>query len=742
VPQAMPQAAAHPQEAQPVPLVWEAGGGLALHIGTGADGVPRLTALVPAGASPSADADAGVSRALPLVEVQLVGSGRDWSGERGVDTAAGARLRYQGHETGRDGAWRTLRVDLADPETGLAVQAHYRSPDGIAVVQSRVHLRNDGERPVVVETVASFAISPLPTAAATGADGVGGLDTLDVHWADNEWLAEHRWHRQALRASLIDLNRAAHEHDPRGSFHRSSQGSWSAGRTLPLGALTDRASGTALLWQIESSGGWRWELGERTGGAYLGLFGPTDRDHHWRQLLHPGDEFTSVPAAVAAVSAHDDTGAVDATDGFTRAVAEMTRYRRALRRPHPDHERLPVIFNDYMNTLMGDPTTEKLLPLIDAAADAGAEVFMIDAGWYDDDAGGWWDSVGAWEESRSRFPGGLAKVTERIRERGLVPGLWLEPEVVGVRSPLADALPEDAFFQRDGVRVVEHGRYHLDLRHPAARAHLDGVVDRLVADYGAGYFKLDYNVNPGPGTDLGGSPGAGLLGHQRAYAAWLAGLVERHPGLTLENCASGGLRPDYALLARAQIQSTSDQQDPLRYPPIAAAAQAAIAPEQAAVWAYPQPGFTDDRIAFTLCTALLGRVHLSGYLNRMTDAQRALVAEAVDVYKALRADLPAATPFWPLGLPGWTDPWIAQGLRADASTYVTVWRRAAQDDGTSDDGPDRALAVPHLRGRAATARVLYPSAAGAEAAWHAESGTVIVHLPRTDTACLMALVPA
>ena len=33
--------------------------------------------------------------------------------------------------------------------------------------------------------------------------------------------------------------------------------------------------------------------------------------------------------------------------------------------------------------------------------------------------------------------------------------------------------------------VVEHGRYHLDLRHPRAVAHLDAVVDRLVAELGA-----------------------------------------------------------------------------------------------------------------------------------------------------------------------------------------------------------------------------------------------------------------
>jgi alpha-galactosidase len=39
-----------------------------------------------------------------------------------------------------------------------------------------------------------------------------------------------------------------------------------------------------------------------------------------------------------------------------------------------------------------------------------------------------------------------------------------------------------------------------------------------------------------------------------------------------------------------------------------------VTPEQAAVWAYPQPHFDLDEITFTMTTALLRRVHLSGFL--------------------------------------------------------------------------------------------------------------------------------
>jgi alpha-galactosidase len=62
-------------------------------------------------------------------------------------------------------------------------------------------------------------------------------------------------------------------------------------------------------------------------------------------------------------------------------------------------------------------------------------------------------------------------VLDRIRAEGMVPGLWLEPEVVGVHSPVVEQFPPEALFVRNGERVVEQGRYHLDLCHPSALKH-------------------------------------------------------------------------------------------------------------------------------------------------------------------------------------------------------------------------------------------------------------------------------
>ncbi|MFD5748855.1 alpha-galactosidase [Streptomyces sp. NPDC127033] len=701
---------------------------------TAPDGTLRMTGLsrpdgtggafTGARPAPSAAAPAGglrdTSAPLPLVEVTALGHGSGWSGQRFLDGALGSRLRHRAHRSAREGDWHRLTVELHDPLSGLTAEVRFSSLDGVAVLRSEVRLVNEGVEPLVVQSVSSLLVGGLPSP-----------DVLDVHRARNDWLAECRWYRAPLRETVAGLNHEAHEHDSRAALTLAGRGSWPSDGHLPMGGLTDRATGRGLLWQIESAAGWRWDTGERAGAAYLALNGPTDAEHQWRERLAPGGEFTTVAAAVAVGADFED------------ALGHLTAYRRAVRRPHPDHTTLPVVFNDYMNTLMGDPTTERLLPLVDAAAAAGAEYFCIDSGWYDDQAKGWWDSVGEWLPSERRFPdGGIQAVLDHIRSRGMVPGLWLEPEVVGVRSPVAKSLPPEAFFRRDGVRITEHGRHQLDLRHPAARAHLDATIDRIVGDWGVGYLKLDYNISVAPGTqgEADTSPGGGLLGHTRAYLEWLGAALDRHPGLVVENCASGGMRMDGASLAVTQLQSTSDQQDPLYYPPIAASAPTAVPPEQGAVWAYPQPGFTPEEISFTLGSALLGRIHLSGHLDHMTEPQLALVREAVATYKSLRGELATAVPFWPLGLPGWTDAWVALGLRpggapaaSPGTTYLSLWRR--------DEEATRTLSVPHLAGVEARVEILHPRASSGRARWRAERAELTVELPTAPACLLVALTP-
>jgi alpha-galactosidase len=196
-------------------------------------------------------------------------------------------------------------------------------------------------------------------------------------------------------------------------------------------------------------------------------------------------------------------------------------------------------------------------------------------------------------------------------------------------------------------------------------------------------------------------------------------VLDRHPHLVLENCASGGMRMDYALLSRLHLQSTSDQQDFLRAAAIAASAPLAVLPEQAANWAYPQPGMSAEEIAFTMCAGLMGRLYLSGDLGAMSPAEFALVRQGVEVFRRIRTDLAGAVPFWPLGLPGWDDGWLALGLRAGTTTWLGLWRRPGA-------GPTLHLALPALPG--GSVRQAFPAGIeGWQHTWDSDTGAFIVH---------------
>ncbi|OIV35273.1 hypothetical protein BIV57_22415 [Mangrovactinospora gilvigrisea] len=665
-----------------MPITEIAAGALRLVLELDGDGPARIR-----------DAAAGPSgTAVPLVELAADGDGHTGNGaaplHRGYRTAA--RLRPVGTQA-HDGG---LTVRQRDDATGLVAETELRAAHG--VVHAATTVRNDGPRPVRIRYLSALN---LPLSGAGRGPDAPHRD-LRLHIPHHSWCAELRWVTYTPeQLGLVDDGPAQGRQGTQTSHRTSATGSRSAGTQAPVAGCTDTASGRGWAWQIEHNGAWVWSLDDGGGALQLHLAGPTEQEHGWSELLDPGQRFTTPHIAVAA-----------AEDGLDGALRALTAHRRALRRPHPDLENLPIVFNDYMNCLMGDPTREKLLPLVDAAAGLGAEYFVIDAGWYADD-GGWWETVGEWRESAARFPGGLKEITDRIREAGMVPGLWVEPEVVGVRSPLAAALPEEAFFVRDGRRLDQRGRHQLDYRHPAVVAHMDAVIDRLVADYGCGYFKFDYNIAV-TGTDTGAaSPGAGLLGHNRAFLAWLDGLHDRHPGLVIENCSSGGLRMDYASLARMQLQSTSDQQDPVHYAPIAAAAPSGVAPEQSAVWAYPQPEYDDRLNAFTMVSALLGRVHLSGRIDLLSEGQRALVGEALAVYREIRGRLRTALPRWPLGLPGWYDEVCA--LRLDdgdgaGGALVAVWNRG-EGEASVDLGGGRARRLfPDPQDEAAEAPAVLP----------------------------------
>ena len=650
-----------------------------------------------------------------LVEVQASGFDQDdHHGKKYTGTCPGGLLRYQSHSFHTNEIGPKLEIQQA--HEGLIVTSHLQFLGSLRAFRSWTHVKNLGSQPILLEYVSTFALAGLSRGSSQAWD-----DAMRLHVADNTWGGEFQWRSGPLADFGFQRIYSA-DYGFGFSVNRlsySNLGTWSTLGHLPLGALENAADGTTLFWQIEHNGSWHWEIGDIACELYLQLSGPTYREGHWSKFLQPGDSFQSVPATIGIVRGD-----------FTAALRTLTEARRLIRRPHRDMEELPVIFNDYMNCLMGEPSTERLWPLIDRAAEIGSEYFVIDAGWYAHADQVWWDTVGEWRESESRFPNGLREVMDRIRAKGMIPGLWLEIEVVGVNCPFAASVPDEWFFLRDGRRVIDHGRYQLDFRHPDVQAHATEIIGRLIQNYGLGYIKMDYNINAGPGTNhQADSPGEGLLQHNRAYLDWLARIMDRHPALVIENCSSGGLRADYANLSLNTLQSTSDQMDYRLTAIIAAASASVITPEQAAVWSYPLSSGDTEQTVFNMVNTLLSRIHQSGAVEQIPDDQLLLVKEAISLYKQIRADIPHALPFWPLGLARFGADWAAYGLDAGHTRYLAVWRLSA----------DRAtIFLPDLISGQAEISVIYPSTIPTE--WQEDAeGTLSLTLPQKYSARLLKI---
>lgn len=621
----------------------------------------------------------------------------------------GGRLVFSGTMTEEIPLGKRMSLVHRDPELELRVESVYEFLEGIPVARRYSKVLNEGKKEVGIELLSSAMLHNFGSAKPEQMES-----DLRIHFAYNTWKSEGQWH--SVPPSWLGL--VDNDAFSLSGICFSNLGSWSTMKYLPMGMVENKKLGATWFWQIEHCGSWHWEISNTAEKAlYLYVGGPDEEHHQAWEVLHPGETYQTVPVALGCVQG-----------SFEQAVDALTRYRRrACLRPHPTNRTCHVIFNDYMNCLEGDPTTEKELPLIDAAAEVGCEYFVIDAGWYAELAETWWDSVGMWRPSKTRWPGGgLKAVLRRIRDKGMVPGLWLEIEVAGINSPLRTK-PDDWFFMRHGKRVIDHSRFQLDFRSPDVRAHATEVFDRLVSDYGVGYIKMDYNIDALAGTELkADSFGQGLLEHERALLEWLQSVLAKYPQLVIENCGSGGGRMDYAMLSRLQLQSSSDQTDYRKYPAILVGAMAGVLPEQLAVWSYPLAHGDADEASFNMVNAMLCRIHQSGHLAKLNPASLAQVKTGILVYKeAIRRYLPESVPFFPLGLPSMADrdsP-VALGMKSRQRTFIAVWRLK---------GPE---SVPVPLGNLSTGHLLYPSDLGISVGKAEEF--MVVTFPRKNMAAIV-----
>lgn len=360
-----------------------------------------------------------------LVQLQAAGEDQDdHHGAKYTGTLPGCRLIFDSFLDERKENGRRITIAQKDPVTGLLVKSCLQFTGKAAVAESWTVVENEGKEPVGLTYVSSFCLNGLTKGVSLPWD-----QALSLMVPSNSWYGEFQWKRHTLPG--LGMYKVFHYSTKRLSY--SATGTWNSHEYLPMGYISNDPAKEGWYFSIIHNGSWHWEIGDSRDQLYLQLSGPTEAENHWYHELKPQESFESVHAAVAVTA-----------EGFEDAAAQMTQWRRLMRRKNEDDEKLPVIFNDFMNCLGGDPSEEKEYPLIDAAAEIGCEYYTIDAGWYAN--GSWWSRVGEWEPAVQRWPNGLETVLSYIRGKGMVPGLWLELEVMGIHCPIADKLPDDWFF--------------------------------------------------------------------------------------------------------------------------------------------------------------------------------------------------------------------------------------------------------------------------------------------------------
>ena len=333
---------------------------------------------------------------------------------------------------------------------------------------------------------------------------------------------------------------------------------------------------------------------------------------------------------------------------------------------------------------------------------------MIDCGWHNEEDGDKiYPFVGQWKESKTRFPEGVRKTTDYIRSLGMKPGLWIEPEIIGIQCrEMLDYYDDDCFFQRHGKRLAVMNRHFLDFRNPKVRDYMTETIRRMVEDYGAEYIKCDYNQDCGVGTDLNAeNPGAGLEEAANAFLEWMRKMIATYPNVVFEGCSSGGMRMDYKSVSTYSLYSTSDQTNYLLYPYIAGNILAAVLPEQAAVWSYPVASdcekgedVSDERIVMNMINSFLGRMHLASHLDYLNEHQMDLIREGVAYYNTLSEMKKTALPYFPLGFTNFGEETVCAGLKNDNKIYLAVWNLKG----------DKEIIVPITEG-VSNATIAYPT---------------------------------
>jgi alpha-galactosidase len=182
----------------------------------------------------------------------------------------------------------------------------------------------------------------------------------------------------------------------------------------------------------------------------------------------------------------------------------------------------------------------------------GLEYLWIDAGWFE---GGWPFGRGNWFIRKDNFPRGLKPVSETIKKYGMGLILWFEPENVWEGTWL------DMEHAEWILRLPNNQRGLLNLGNPEARRWITEHISKMIKQEGISIYRQDFNLDPLPywrAFDKVDRQGITEIRHIEGLYTFWDELLAKHPGLIIDNCASGGRRIDLETVSRSIILWRTD----------------------------------------------------------------------------------------------------------------------------------------------------------------------------------------
>jgi len=210
--------------------------------------------------------------------------------------------------------------------------------------------------------------------------------------------------------------------------------------------------------------------------------------------------------------------------------------------------------------LGGNPviSEEEEIAVLEQAAALGFETYWIDAGWYGNGPlhrECWWQEVGNWN-ARRELPRGLRPISDRAHELGMKFIFWMEPERARMDSDWARTHPDlflsfpseghEDFWRKDNLL--------LNLSDPRAVDLAFEKISSLITEFNADIFRQDFNTVPLEAWYAADAPERVGITEIRyvegLYALWDR-ILAAHPGVLIDNCASGGRRIDLETMRRS-----------------------------------------------------------------------------------------------------------------------------------------------------------------------------------------------